>query len=144
MIIPSKRVTEEDVKATEARIKESFAGLKHAVKSLPSEATKPMTDVVKKHPYASVATAAGTGFLAYRILSLLLPRTKVVNSEITAQPELELKEHKKSSRLSKMFSQAVALATPYIASYVQNEAARLLSGPKRSPPAESTGPQDII
>ncbi len=144
MILPSKRVTEEDVKATEARIKESFTGLKQAVMNIPSEATKPVTDIVKEHPYASVAAAAGTGFLAYRILSLLIPRTKVVHREITVQPELEIKEHKKRSVLSSMLSQGLAMATPYITDFVQNEAARLLSGSKRSPPTESTEPQDII
>lgn len=145
MIIPSKRVTEEDVKATEARLGESFASLKQAVLDIPSEAAKPVTDVVKKHPYASVAAAAGTGFLAYRALSLLMPRTKVVTREITVQPELEIKEHKKRSLASDIFSQALAMATPYITSYVQNEAARLLSGSKQGPPVDDVAePPDII
>ncbi len=142
MIIPSKRVTEEDVKATEARIKGSLAGLKQAVLNIPSETAKPVTDMVKEHPYASVAAAAGTGFLAYRVLSLLLPRTKVVNREITVKPEVEIKEHKKRSIFSSMLSEALAMATPYITSYVKNEAVRMFSGSGQGPPAESTESPD--
>lgn len=117
-------VTEEDVKATEARIMDSFTGLKRSILDIPSEVAKPMTDTIREHPYASVAAAAGAGFLAFRVARQLLP---VVVREAPGMPAPEVKERKKTSLISRIISQAVPMITPYVASYVQNVVSDLIS-----------------
>lgn len=129
MIIPRKNVTEEDVKATEARLSESYAGFKQALLNIPSEVARPVTDTVRAHPYASVAAAACVGFLTYRLLDLLMPRTKVITREVSIQPEIEIKEKRRRSLTSRLLSEAVALIMPYVTGYVQSEMSRLLSKP---------------
>jgi hypothetical protein len=132
-MIPKKNVTEEDVKATEARLAGSYAGLKQALMSIPSEAVRPVTDTVREHPYASVAAAAGAGYLAFRLLGVLMPRTKVITREAPAQPEVETKEAvKKPGRpwALTLLSEAVAFIMPYVMSYVKSEVSQLLSGPR--------------
>lgn len=130
--IPKKAVTEEDVKATEARLAESIAGLKTSITKIPSDAVRPVTDTVRAHPYLSVAAAAGAGFVLYSLLSVIMPRTKVVKREVTVQPQVEIREHHAPSFGSKMLSEAAALITPYITGYVQNELSRIIS--KKSGP----------
>jgi hypothetical protein len=142
--IPKKNVTEADVKATEARLAASFAGLKTSITTIPSQAVKPVTDTVRAHPYASVAAAAGAGFVLYSLLNVLIPKTKIIEREVNVQPQIEVKAKRTSSTASRILSQVVTLATPYITSYVQNEVARVLSKREKSrPPSEReivTGP----
>ncbi len=130
-MIPKKNVTEEDVKATEARLAGSYAGFKQALMSIPSEAVRPVTDTVREHPYVSVAAAAVAGYLAFRLLDLLMPRTKVITQEVSAQPEIEMKEARRKpgrSLASRLLSEAMALIMPYVAGYVKSELSKLLSG----------------
>ncbi len=131
-MLPAKNITAEDVKATEARLSESYQGLKQALVSIPSEAARPVTDTVRAHPYVSVAAAAAAGYLAFRLLDVLVPRTKVINREVSVQPQIEIKEageEKKRSLASRLLSEAVTLAMPYLTSYVKNEVSRLVSRP---------------
>ena len=125
--IPKKAVTEADVRATEARLNESFARLKGSITRIPSDTVRPVTDTVKEHPYLTVAAAAGAGFLFYSLLSVITPRTKVIQREVTVQPQVEIKEHEKTSLGSKLLTKAVSLITPYVTSYVQGELARFMS-----------------
>ncbi len=132
-MLPKKKVTDEDIKATEARLAGSYTRFKQAVANIPQEAVRPVTDTVKAHPYATVAAAAGAGYLAFRLLDVLMPRIKVITSEVSAQPEIEsrqAREKRGRSFISKLLSQAVSIATPYITAYVQGEVARLLSKPR--------------
>lgn len=142
--IPKKNVTEADVKATEARLSESFAGLKKSITMIPSEVARPVTDTVRAHPYASVAAAAGAGFVLYSLLNVLIPKTKIIEREVNVQPRIEVKSRRASSMASRILSQVVTLATPYITSYVQNEVSRVLSKREKSrPPSDGeivTGP----
>lgn len=134
MIIPRKNVAEEDVKATEARLSESYAGFKQALLNIPSETARPMTDTVRAHPYISVALAVGAGFVAYQILDLLIPRTKVITHEVSVHPEIEVKEKKRRSLASRLLSEAVTLITPYVTGYMQSEMSRLLAKPGEGKP----------
>lgn len=135
MMLPKKNVTEKDIEATEARLSGSYARLKQAITNIPSDAVRPVTDTVKSHPYATVAAAAGAGFVLFQVLNVLMPRTRIITSEVSVQPEIEIKEvrgRSKRSFLSKLLSQAVAAAMPYITSYVQNEVTRMLSKPREN------------
>jgi hypothetical protein len=133
--IPKKAVTEEDVKATEARLAENFSGLKTSITKIPSDAVRPFTDTVRAHPYLSVAVAAGAGFVLYSLLNVIIPKTKVIKREVTVQPQVEIREqHAAPSFGSKLLSEAAALIMPYITGYVQSELSRIIS--KKSGPVE--------
>ena len=127
-----KKITEEDVRATEARIRESLNGIKKAIVAMPSDAAKPVTDTVRKHPFLTVAASVGAGFLLYRLITSLKPRTKIIIREKGGRQQ-EFREPAKPSLLSKIMSEATTLAMPYITSYVQKEVANLLSGAKATP-----------
>jgi|GEM_PF-812146 len=132
-MISRDAVTEEDLKATEEQIMVSYAGLKRAILNIPSEAAKPVTDTIREHPYASVAAAAGAGFLAFRLARQLFP---VVVREAPGKHAMEVKERKKPSLASRIISRAVPIITPYIANYVQNEVSELMSRTKQHEPAD--------
>jgi hypothetical protein len=143
LMLPKKNVTEDDVKATEASLAESYARFKQALKDIPSEAVRPMTDAVSEHPYATVAVAAGAGFLAFKLLDVLIPRTKVITREVSVQPEIEVKEVKRKegrSLASRLLSEAVTFAMPYIKAYMQVEISKLLSRPEEGE-AVPAGPE---
>ncbi len=125
--IPKKAVTEEDVKATEARLAASFSGLKTSITNIPSDLARPVTETVREHPYLTVAAVAAGGFVLYSLLNVLIPKTKVVEREVTVQPGMEVKEQHPRSLASRLLSEAIALLTPYITGYVQSELSRIIS-----------------
>jgi hypothetical protein len=128
-MIPRKNVTEEDLKATEARLNASFNGFKGALLNIPAEAAKPVTEKVKAHPFLTIVAAASVGFALYKLLDVLIPRTKVVNREIKVQPQVEVREEYTPSLASTLRSEAISMATPYIKSFLQNELSRIVSKP---------------
>jgi len=128
-MIPPKKVTEEDLKATEALLARSFSNMKSSLTRIPGDMVKPVTGTVKEHPYASVAAAAGAGLIAYELIRLMTPR--VITREVKVQPNVEVKEHARPS----LTSQIMAFATPYIINYLQQEVTRLLASPVEERPA---------
>jgi hypothetical protein len=140
-----KGVTEEDLKATEARIQGSFMGLKQAIADIPREAAKPVTDTVRKHPFLTVAASAGAGFLLYQLITSLKPRTKVIIKGTGVQQEI--KEQRKRSLLSRIMSESLTFAMPYITNFVQQEVSSMLAGKRHQEPVENeagpyNGPND--
>jgi len=133
--LPKKAVTEADLKATEARLAESFTRLKSSITRIPGDVTRPVTDTVKEHPYLTVAAAAGAGFVAYGLLNAIVPKTKVVKREVTIQPQVEIKEKNVVPMRSKLLSEAISFATPYVTSYLQSEISRITS---KGEPEEKT------
>lgn len=123
-MIPKKKVTEEDLKVTEAMLARSFANLKSSVTRVPSDIVKPVTGTVREHPYATIAAAAGIGLVAYEFIKLVTPR--VVMKEVKVQPRVDVSERGRS----KLTSQVMALAAPYLVGYLQQEVSRLLSKPR--------------
>ncbi|AFC99726.1 hypothetical protein Mtc_0971 [Methanocella conradii HZ254] len=123
---PRENVTEADVKVTGARLAEAYAGFKKALFGIPSEAVRPVADTVKSHPYVSMAAAASAGFVAYRLLGLLMPREKTIR-DAGMQPQAKVEERRRPSLTSRLISGAAAFAAPYIMSYVKGELARLFS-----------------
>jgi hypothetical protein len=126
-MLSSKRVTEADVEATGKRLAEAYEGFKKALASMPSEAVRPVADTVRSHPYASLAAAAGAGFMAYRLLGLLLPREKVIIREAAVEPAAGAMEKRKPSLASRILSELASYAAPYIMDYVKGEVDRVLS-----------------
>lgn len=122
-----RRVTEEDLHVTEALIAESFGKIKQSVLSAPRNAVQPATSLIREHPFATAATAAGAGLVAYELIRLVTPR--VVMKEISVQPQVEVKEA--GRRREDMTSQLLALATPYLVGYLQQYVGRMVSGERR-------------
>ncbi len=89
-MIPKKKVTEEDLKATEALLASSFKNMKSSLTRIPGDMVKPVTSTVKAHPYATLAAAAGAGLIAYQLIRLMTPR--VVTREVHVGPQGEVKE----------------------------------------------------
>lgn len=131
-MIPKKSVTEEDLKATEAMLASSFTNMKSSLTRIPGDMVKPVTSMVKAHPYASLAAAAGVGLIAYELIRLMTPR--VVTREVKVQPRVEIKEHARSS----LTSQIMAFAAPYIVGYIQQEVRRMLARPAGETPKADT------
>jgi hypothetical protein len=123
-MIPKKKVTEEDLKVTEAMLARSFTNLKSSMTRVPSDIVKPLTGTVREHPYATIAAAAGIGLVAYEFIKLVTPR--VVMKEVKVQPRVDVSERGRS----KLTSQVMALAAPYLVGYLQQEVSRLLSKPR--------------
>lgn len=109
---PRESVTEADVKVTEARLAEAYAGFKKALFGIPSEAVRPVADTVKSHPYVSMAAAAIVGFVAYRLLGLPMPREKTI-MDAGMQPQAKVAERRMPSLTSRLISGAVAFAALY-------------------------------
>jgi hypothetical protein len=121
-----QRITEEDLKATEALLAISYANMKHSLARIPGDIVKPVTGTVKAHPYASLAAAAGAGLIGYELINLMTPR--VVTKEVNVPSRSEVKEHASSS----MVSQIMTFAAPYVVSYLQQEVTRLLTQPRHN------------
>lgn len=134
-MIPPKRVTEEDLKATEAMLARSFSNMKSSVTRIPSDMVKPVTSTVKEHPFASLAAAAGIGLIAYELIRLMTPR--VVTREVKVGPQGEVKERARSS----LTSQIMAFAAPYVISYLQQEITRFLTRPIEETPKADVPPE---
>ena len=127
-MMPKKNVTEEDLKATEAMLARSFTNMKSSLTRIPGDVVKPVTGTVKAHPYASLAAAAGAGLIAYLLIRAATP--KVVVREVGSQTGGEAKEHRRPS----MTSQIMAIAAPYVVSYIQQEVTRMLARPAEETP----------
>lgn len=121
-----QKITEADLKATEALLAISYANMKRSLARIPGDMVKPVTGTVKAHPYASLAAAASAGLIGYELIKLMTPR--VITREVNVQPQGEVKEHAYSS----MASQIMTFAAPYVVSYLQQEVTRLLTQPRHN------------
>lgn len=113
------RVTEEDLRLTEALIGQSFARVKASVAEAPHELVRPATSAIREHPFIAAAAATGVGVAAFQVLRMLTPR--VVVKEVATDATGEVREARKGADLT---SQAISLVTPYIMGYLQQELAK--------------------
>lgn len=118
-----RKVTEEDIRLTEALIGNAFTRLKTSVAEAPHELVRPATSAIREHPFVSAAAAAGIGMAAYQVVRIITPR--VVVREVvtdTSGKKLEEKSH------ADLKSQLLSLAMPYIVSYLQQELGKMMAG----------------
>jgi hypothetical protein len=114
-----RRVTEEDVHVTEALIADSFSRLKRSLAEAPHEAVRPATSLIREHPLAAAAAAAGTGVIAFQLIRMFAPGPSH-------------REHdKKGGMATGLMGQLLSLAAPYIASMLQQQLGRALAGERR-------------
>lgn len=102
-----KRITEEDLRVTEALIAESYADLKSSVMKAPEKAMKPVADIVRDHPMAAAATAVGAGLIAYQMFRTMSPKHEAHAHGGDKKPK------------SSLLTQLLSLATPLIPVAIQ-------------------------
>jgi hypothetical protein len=112
-------VTEEDLHVTEALIADSFARLKRSIAEAPHEAVRPATNVIRDHPFAATAAAAGAGLIAFEV------------AKVAFGSRRRSKETGKSRHGVDVLGPLLSLATPYITSMLQQQLSRAMSGEKR-------------
>ncbi len=124
-----RRVTEEDLHVTEAMLADSFTRLKRSITEAPKEAVRPASDIIREHPFASTAAAAGAGIIAFQLMKLIF-------SSGTPRREIRMGRGGISRGIvgglgRDVMGQVMALATPYIASAIERQITRALYDKRR-------------
>ena len=114
-----RRVTEEDLHVTEALIADSYARLKRSIAETPSRAVSPASNIIREHPLAVTVAAAGAGVLAFQLAKMFMPAF--------ARRE----KHKGKDAGIGVTGQLFSMAAPFIASVLQQQLSRAISGKRR-------------
>jgi hypothetical protein len=115
-----RRVTEEDLHVTEALIADSFARLKRSIAEAPHEAIRPATNVIREHPFATTAVAAGAGVILFQMAKMMFA---------SRAPHKEA--HRGKGIGMDVMGPLLSLAAPYITSMLQQQLGKALSGERR-------------
>jgi hypothetical protein len=115
-----RQVTEEDLHVTEALIADSFARLKRSIAEAPHEAIRPATDMIREHPFATTAAAAGAGVIMFQVAKMMLG---------SGAPRKEAQRGRGAK--TDLIGQLLPLAAPYITSMLQQQLGKVLSGERR-------------
>lgn len=114
-----RRVTEEDLHVTEALIADSFGRLKKSIAEAPHEAVRPAANLIREHPFVAAAAAAGAGMVAFQVFRMVAPGPAPKGQE------------KRGDKSSGLIAQLLPMAAPYIASMLQQQLGKALSGERR-------------
>ena len=126
-----QKVTEEDLIITKALIGQSFSRVKAAVSNAPSELVRPATTVVREHPLATTAAAAGAGVILFQVMRLLIPRVVVKEVEHGAGGKVREKAVQPD-----LTSQVISIAMPYVIGIIQQELGKMMRAEARAPAAQ--------
>lgn len=117
------KVTDEDIRLTEALIGQSFGRLKTSVTKAPHDLIRPATSTIRDHPIMTTAAAVGTGLVAFKLIRMFTPR--VVVREVPAHHNITVQE---GGGGGNMVSQLLALAAPYVVGVLQQELGKMMAG----------------
>lgn len=117
-MVNRRRITEEDLLVTETLIAESYGQVRQSVAQAPSRALGSFCTTIKKHPFASAATAVVAGAVLVGIFKLVTSRSTYNEEQGTSRPDLT----------HQILSMMIPLAAPYITGYIQNYIGRIISG----------------
>jgi hypothetical protein len=115
-----RRVTEEDLHVTEALISDSFARLKTSIAEVPHEAIRPASNLIREHPFAATAAAAGAGVVAFQLVKVMF-----------AAGGHHKEAHRGRGIGTGIMAQLIPLVAPYITSALQQQLGKALSGEHR-------------
>jgi hypothetical protein len=113
-----RRVTEEDLRITEALITKSYGQLKKSVIRAPSRALGSVSGTISRHPFAAAVTAIAGGIAAYVII------TRMTSCGASAEQK---RDRGSPDLVMEIMSIFLPLAAPHIASYIQKYLGRILS-----------------
>jgi hypothetical protein len=122
----NSRITEDDLKATEAMIAMSFNNLKASVRKGPENLLKPVTNPVRDHPFATIAAGIGLGLIIHEAIKIATPKVVVKKVPASSEAAPKAERHKRPDYMSEI----IRMAMPYAVSYLQKELPRMLSGKK--------------
>ncbi len=122
-----RRITEEDLLITESLITESYGQIRQSVVKAPSQALGSLCGTIKKHPFASAATAVIAGAVVFGIIRLVTSRSSY-NEEPGRSRRSYQRDTSGPDLTHEMLSMIIPLAAPYITGYLQNYIGRILSG----------------
>jgi len=112
-----RRITEDDLLATEALIAESYSRLKQSVIQAPSRTFRSVGQTIKEHPVETAAAATVVGLIAYGLIRAMKPR--VVYDKVQEPAHAPVKKGGYPDLVKEILSVMLPLATPYIAGYIQ-------------------------
>ncbi|HMK45234.1 MAG TPA: hypothetical protein VK436_01280 [Methanocella sp.] len=118
------KVTEEDLRLTEALIARSFLRVKATIANTPTELLTPAKNTIKEHPIAATATAAGAGLIIYEIIKMASPKPAIRE----VPPARPIRTENPGTDIK---SQIVTAALPYVASYLQQEIGRYIASKEK-------------
>jgi predicted ribonuclease toxin of YeeF-YezG toxin-antitoxin module len=122
-----RRITEEDLLVTEACIADSYGRLKKSVVQAPSRALGSVGGTIRRHPFATTATAVVAGVVVYGIFKLITSRASVQETQGSSRVSMQ-KDMSRPDLMHDMLSMMIPLAAPYITGYIQKYIGEILSG----------------
>jgi hypothetical protein len=115
-----RQITEEDVLLTELLLARSYGRLKDSVVREPTRALSSAGSIVKSHPYATAAAAAGVGLVLFGLYRQMTGSGKKHGAG--------KRGHKSHSNMTTdIISMALPIVTPYLASYLEKHLGSMFS-----------------
>jgi hypothetical protein len=122
-----RRITEEDLRVTEAFIADSYERLKKSVVHGPSRALGSVGGTIRRHPFAAAATAVVAGVVVYGMIKLFTSRASVQEAQGRSRVTMQ-KDTSRPDLMHEMLLMMIPLVAPYITGYIQKYIGRILSG----------------
>lgn len=131
-MVNRRRITEDDLLATETLIAESYGQVRQSVAQAPSRALGSFCTTIKKHPFAAAATAVVAGAVLVGIFKLVTSRG-TYNEKQGRSGTLSQRDTSRPDLTHEILSMMIPLAAPYITGYIQNYIGRIISGKRERP-----------
>jgi hypothetical protein len=122
-----RRVTEEDLRITEALIAQSYSQLKQSVIQTPTRACKSIGQTARQHPYATAGVAIVTGIALYGIFKMVTSHDSSRGARGESRSSMK-KDTGRPDILQEMLPLILPLVAPYIGSFIQGYLGKLHSG----------------
>lgn len=112
-----RRITEEDLRVTEALIAKSYGRLKKRVVQVPANVLVPVSRMISEHPLEATATAVGGGIAAYGLARMATSGSDAGSGK--KHKGKKKKNKRRSDPVSEIISALLPLAFPYLAAYIE-------------------------
>jgi hypothetical protein len=122
-----KRITEEDLLATEALIAQSFGQLKHSVIQAPSRALRSAEITARKNPLATAGVAIVAGVALYGIFKMVTSGPPSRGAPGGGRSGVN-EERGHTDLIQQMLPMLLPLVLPYIGSYIQKYLGTIYTG----------------
>ena len=127
----ARRITKEDLLATEAMIAKSYNRLKKSISEVPGKALEPISQTISEHPLEAAATAVGGGIAAYGVARMLHPSTHAKDGKKRHGKKKKAKH--RHDPMMDILSAIIPLALPYITGYLEKYMGTTRDGSRDKP-----------